>query len=70
VAISAKVMGHTPAVESQVYDRLVGKLSSDGKFAREAIETLKASFIAMKSVDESVDMQKLYTEEFLPKASP
>lgn len=69
VAISVKVMGHTPTVESQVYDRLVGKLSSDGKFAPKAIETLKASFIAMKSVDESVDMQKLYTEEFLPKAA-
>ncbi|HEX3971842.1 MAG TPA: ABC transporter substrate-binding protein [Stellaceae bacterium] len=69
VAISAKVMGHTPGVESQVYDRLVGKLSSNGKFSSQAIETLKASFVAMKSVDESVDMKKLYTEEFLPKIS-
>jgi ABC-type nitrate/sulfonate/bicarbonate transport system substrate-binding protein len=69
VAISAKVMGHSPTVESRVYDRLVGKLSSTGKFSPQAIETLRASFIAMKSVDESVDMKKLYTEEFLPKAS-
>jgi NitT/TauT family transport system substrate-binding protein len=69
VAVAAKVMGHTPTVESQVYDRLVGKLSSNGKFSTQAIETLKASFVAMKSVDESVDMKKLYTEEFLPKTS-
>jgi ABC-type nitrate/sulfonate/bicarbonate transport system substrate-binding protein len=69
VAISAKVMGHTPAVEAQVYDRLVGKLSSNGKFSPQAIETLKASFVAMKSVDGSVDMEKLYTEKFLPKTS-
>jgi hypothetical protein len=60
-------MGHTPTVESRVYDRLVGKLSSTGKFSSQAIETLKASFIAMKSVDQPLDMKKLYTEEFLPK---
>jgi ABC-type nitrate/sulfonate/bicarbonate transport system substrate-binding protein len=69
VAVAAKIMGHTPTVESHVYDRLVGKLSSNGKFSPQAIETLKASFVAMKSVDESVDMKKLYTEEFLPKPS-
>jgi len=69
VAISARVMGHSPTVESRVYDRLVGKLSSTGKFSAPAIETLKASFIAMKSVDKSVDMKKLYTEEFLPETS-
>jgi NitT/TauT family transport system substrate-binding protein len=69
VAVAAKVMGHTPTVESHVYDRLVGKLSSNGKFSPQAIETLKASFVAMKSVDESIDMKKLYTEEFLPKTS-
>jgi NitT/TauT family transport system substrate-binding protein len=66
--ISAKVMGHSPTVESR-YDRLVGKLSSTGKFSPQAIETFKASFIAMNSVDESVDMKQLYIEEFLPKAS-
>jgi len=69
VAISAKVMGHTPTVESAVYDRLVGKLSSTGKFSPQAIETLKGSFLAMKSVEGSVDMGKLYTEEFLPKTA-
>ena len=69
VAIAAKVMGNSTSVQSSVYDRLVGKLSSTGKFSLQAIETLKASFIATKSVDQSVDMKKLYTEEFLPKAS-
>lgn len=69
IAISAKVMGHTLTVRSRIYDRLVGKLSSTGKFSPQAIETLKASFVAMKSVDQSVDMAKLYTEEFLPKTS-
>lgn len=68
VAIAAKVMGNSPSVQSRVYDRLVGKLSSTGKFSPQAIETLRASFIAMKSIDEAVDMKKLYTEEFLPKA--
>lgn len=67
VAIAAKVMGNSPSVQSRVYDRLVGKLSSTGKFSPQAIETLKQSFVAMKSVDQSVDMKKLFTEEFLPK---
>jgi len=67
VAIAAKVMGNSTSVQSRVYDRLVGKLSSTGKFAPQAIETLKASFVATKSVDQSVDMKALYTEEFLPK---
>ena len=69
VAVAAKVMGHSPSVESRVYDLLVGKLSSDGKFSPQAIETLRGSFIAMKSADESVDMKRLYTEEFLPRSS-
>jgi len=69
VAIAAKVMGNSPSVQSHIYDRLVGKLSSTGKFSPQAIETLRASFVAMKNTDESVDMRKLYTEEFLPKTS-
>jgi ABC-type nitrate/sulfonate/bicarbonate transport system substrate-binding protein len=67
VAIAAKVMGNSPSVQSSVYDRLIGKLSTTGKFSPEAIETLKASFIATNSVDQSVVMKTLYTEEFLPK---
>ncbi len=68
VAVAAKVMGHSPSVESRVYDLLVGKLSSDGKFSPQAIETLRGSFIAMKSAGASVDMKRLYTEEFLPRS--
>jgi ABC-type nitrate/sulfonate/bicarbonate transport system substrate-binding protein len=69
VAVAAKVMGNSPSVQARVYDRLIGWLSSTGRFAPQAIETLKASFIAAKSVDPSVDMRTLYTEEFLPKPS-
>ena len=68
VAIAAKVMGNSTSVQSRVYDRLIGKLSSTGKFSPQAIETLRASFVTMKNTDDSVDMKKLYTEEFLPKA--
>jgi NitT/TauT family transport system substrate-binding protein len=69
VAIAAKVMGNSTSVQSRVYDRLVEKLSSTGKFSPQAIETLKASFVTMKNTDDSVDMKKLYTEEFLPKVA-
>jgi ABC-type nitrate/sulfonate/bicarbonate transport system substrate-binding protein len=67
VAIAAKVMRNSPAVQSLVYDRLVGKLSSTGQFSPQAIDTLKTSFVATQSVDRSVDMKALYTEKFLPK---
>jgi hypothetical protein len=45
------------------------KFSSDGKFGRAAIDTLAASFVALKSVDGPIDMARLYTERFLPSAA-
>jgi len=69
VAIASKVMGNPPAVAARTYDTLMPRFSIDGKFSRPAIETLRASFVALGSVDASVDMSRLYTEAFLPKAS-
>jgi ABC-type nitrate/sulfonate/bicarbonate transport system substrate-binding protein len=69
VQVAAKVMGNTPEVAARTYDALMTKFSGDGKFARAAIETLAASFVALKSVDGPIDMARLYTEKFLPSAS-
>jgi ABC-type nitrate/sulfonate/bicarbonate transport system substrate-binding protein len=69
VQVASKVMGNTPEVAARTYDALMTKFSGDGKFARAAIETLSASFVALKSVDGPIDMAQLYTEKFLPSAS-
>lgn len=67
VQIGSKVMGDPPAVVDRAYDSLMAKFSIDGKFSRQALETLVASFIQLKSLSGPVDIAKLYTEEFLPK---
>jgi ABC-type nitrate/sulfonate/bicarbonate transport system substrate-binding protein len=69
VQIASKVMGNTPEVAARTYDTLMTKFSSDGKFGRAAIDTLAASFVALKSVDGPIDMARLYTERFLPSAA-
>ncbi len=68
VEIGAKVMGDPPIVVSRAYDTLIAKFSNDGRFAPAALETLRASFVALKSVDGPIDMSKLYTEKYLPAA--
>jgi hypothetical protein len=46
----------------------MSKFSTDGKFDPRAFETLRETFIDMKTLDpNSVDMSKFYTTEFLPQ---
>jgi NitT/TauT family transport system substrate-binding protein len=68
VPIAAKVMGYTPRVAERMYDTLMMKFSTDGKFNPQAFDTLRKSFVDMKTLDpNSVDMSKFYTTEFLPQ---
>jgi ABC-type nitrate/sulfonate/bicarbonate transport system substrate-binding protein len=68
VPIAAKVMGYTPRVAERMYDTLMTKFSTDGKFDPQAFATLRESFVDMKTLDPaSIDMSKFYTEEFLPQ---
>ena len=68
VPIAAKVMGYTPGVAERMYDTLMTKFSIDGKFNPQAFETLRETFIDMKTLDPTtVDMSKFYTTEFLPQ---
>ena len=69
VRIGAKVMNDPPPVVARTYDSLMARFSTDGKFNPAAIETLRASFVALKTLNGPVDMTKLYTEQFLPKNS-
>jgi len=68
VPIAAKVMGYTPGVAERMYDTLMTKFSTDGKFDPKAFDTLRESFVDMKTLDPtSIDMSKFYTTEFLPR---
>jgi ABC-type nitrate/sulfonate/bicarbonate transport system substrate-binding protein len=67
VAITIEVIGYTPGVMDRVYDQLMPTFSTDGKFPHAALDKLRASMIDLGTIDASVDMSKLYTEEFLPK---
>jgi len=70
VPIAAKVMGYTPRVAERMYDTLMMKFSTDGKFNPQAFDTLRESFVHMKTLDPaSVDMSKFYTQKFLPKSA-
>jgi ABC-type nitrate/sulfonate/bicarbonate transport system substrate-binding protein len=69
VPLAAKVMGYTPGVADRMYETLMAKFSTDGKFNPQAIETLRSSFVELKSIDNpSLDLSKFYTTEFLSKA--
>ncbi|HXQ54022.1 MAG TPA: ABC transporter substrate-binding protein [Stellaceae bacterium] len=68
VPIAAKVTGYTEGVAERMYDTLMTKFSTDGKFRPQAIDALRASFAEFKTLPEPIDMSKLYTEQFLPQA--
>ena len=68
VPLAAKVMGYTSRVAERMYDTLMAKFSTDGKFDPRAFETLRETFVDMKTLDPAtVDMSKFYTTEFLPR---
>ena len=68
IPIAAKVMGYTPCVAARMYDTLMTRFSTDGSFNPKALETLRGSFIDMKTIDDpALDMSRFYTTEFLPK---
>lgn len=68
VAVTSKVIGFTQPVSERTYEALMPKLSTDGAFAPPAIAALRASFVDLGVLEPPIDMSKLYTEEFLPKA--
>jgi len=67
VSLATEVIGYAPPVSERLYDGLISTFSTDGKFKQKALDKLHASFVDLQILDNSVDMSKLYTEEFLPK---
>jgi NitT/TauT family transport system substrate-binding protein len=63
--IAAKVTGYTTGVAERMYDTLMDKFSTDGRFDKQALATLRQSWTEMKTVDPSIDIASLYTEKFL-----
>jgi NitT/TauT family transport system substrate-binding protein len=67
VEIAKKITGFSQAVEEREYDLLMPQFSDDGRFDREGLEKLAASFVDLKILPSVPDMTKLYTEQYLPK---
>lgn len=68
VAVTVEATGYPADVSSRIYDQLIMKFSTDGKFSPGGLEKLFASFTDLNLIDKSADTSKLYTERFLPKA--
>jgi NitT/TauT family transport system substrate-binding protein len=66
VEVAAKVTNYTTGVSPRMYDTLMTKFSTTGRFDPQAIKTLQASFTEMKTLDHPVDLATLYTEKYLP----
>jgi NitT/TauT family transport system substrate-binding protein len=65
--IASKVTGFSLHVVERVYDALMMKFSTDGRFSHEAMETLRASLVDMRALDSTVDLAKFYTAAYLPE---
>ncbi len=67
VEIARKITGFSKEVEEREYDLLMPQFSADGKFDRQGLAKLEASFTDLGILTSAPDMSKLYTEKFLPK---
>lgn len=68
VAVTTDATGYPLDVSARIYDQLMTKFSTDGKFSQPGLTKLFASFTDLNLIDKSVDTSKLYTERFLSKA--
>ena len=66
VAIAMQATGTDEKTTSGIYDELMPMFSDDGRFDQKALAVLSRSFVEMKTLPEQPDMNKLYTEAFLP----
>src|SRR5262245_33785375 len=61
-----RVLQWSPDLARKVYDLEVGMLIEDGRFEPRAVETLKQSFIDMKTLRSAPTDAELFTTQFLP----
>jgi ABC-type nitrate/sulfonate/bicarbonate transport system substrate-binding protein len=67
VEITKDVMGTDAETTSDIYAELMPMFSDNGRFDAKALAVLGKSFVQMKTLPETPDMSKLYTEAFLPR---
>ena len=65
--VTTDATGYPLDVSLRIYDMLMSKFSTDGKFSPAGLTKLFASFSDLNLVDKSVDTSKLYTDRFLSK---
>ncbi|HEY6258007.1 MAG TPA: ABC transporter substrate-binding protein [Xanthobacteraceae bacterium] len=66
VAIAKDIIGVDPAITARTYDELMPMFSADGRFDAKALAVLSRSYVELKILPAEPDMEKFYTEEFLP----
>ena len=66
----SKVTGFPENIEAQLYEIVKGMYNPSCRFDTESLATLRRSFVELKALDAEPDMSKLYTEAYLPQATP
>ena len=64
--IAEQILHMSPTVASKTYDYEISAFSTDGHFDPQAIEVLKASFVAMHILNSKPADDQLFTTQFLP----
>ena len=67
VKIESKVTGFSEGVMAREYDLTIGMFTKDCRFNPQSLATLKRTFVDLKLLSAPPEMEKLYTEAFLPK---
>jgi len=66
IAAAMPVTGLSQEDEEQEYDYLMPELTSSGRHEPEMMQRVAESFVKLKLLDKKPDIEKLYTNKFLP----
>jgi NitT/TauT family transport system substrate-binding protein len=66
VAIAKDVIDKDADIVGRTYDEVMPMFSDDGRFKASALKVLAKSFVELNTLPAEPDMNKLYTEAFLP----
>jgi len=66
IAAAMPVTGLSQADEEKEYDLLMPEITSEGKHEPAMMQRVADSFVELKLLDHKPDMEKLYTNKFLP----
>lgn len=66
VKIESEITGFPESVMSREYDIVRSMYNKDCRYDQKSITNLRNTLVALKELPPSVDMSKLYTEEYLP----